>query len=174
MKQQMPEIHIRMAAPEDAPSIAAVLHDSFVEYKSLYTEEAFAATAPAGAQVRNRMTEGPVWVVLHRNSIVGTISAVPKEQGLYIRGMAILPAARGCGIGKLLLGQIESYASEHGFKRLFLSTTPFLNRAIQLYERYGFKRSGEGPDNLFGTRLFTMEKILESSERQHSDFSSAV
>jgi hypothetical protein len=61
------------------------------------------------------------------------------------------------------LRQIESFASERGFQRLFLSTTPFLNRAIQLYEHHGFGRRIEGPDNLFGTPLFTMEKILESS-----------
>jgi ribosomal protein S18 acetylase RimI-like enzyme len=153
-----------MAVPEDAPSIASVLHESFIEYKSRYTQEGFAATTPASDQIQNRMKEGPVWVVLHNNAIVGTVSVVPKGEALYVRGMAILPAARGQRIGELLLRQVEGFASEQGFKRLFLSTTPFLNRAIQLYEHYGFRRSREGADNLFGTPLFTMEKILESSD----------
>jgi putative acetyltransferase len=162
-------IRIRMAAHGDVPSIAAVLHESFIEYKSSYTQEAFASTTPAGDQIQNRMKEGPIWVALKDDAIVGTVSAVPKGEALYIRGMAILPAARGQRVGLLLLREVESFASESGFKRLYLSTTPFLSRAIRLYEHYGFRHSSEGPHNLFGTPLFTMEKFLESSARGRDD-----
>ncbi len=34
-------------------------------------------------------------------------------------------------------------------------------RAIALYERYGFRRTDDGPSALFGTPLFTMVKTLE-------------
>jgi len=153
-----------MAVPADASSIASVLHESFTEYKSLYTQEGFAATTPVSARIQDRIEEGPIWVVLDNDAIVGTVSVVPKGESLYVRGMAIVPAARGRRIGELLLMQVEGYASERGFKRLLLSTTPFLERAIQLYERYGFKRSSEGPDELFGTPLFTLEKILEPQD----------
>jgi putative acetyltransferase len=164
MEQDSSSVRIRAAVPEDAASIASVLRESFREYKSLYTEEGFAATTPATARVRNRLEEGPVWVVLDNDAVVGTVSVVPKGESLYVRGMAILPAARGRRIGELLLRQVEGFASERGFKRLLLSTTPFLGRAIRLYEHYGFRRSGEGPDDLFGTPLFTMEKVLESPD----------
>ena len=74
--------------------------------------------------------------------------------------MAILPTARGQGIGRVLLEQVERFASESGQRRLFLSTTPFLLRAIRLYEQFGFRRSGEGLQDLFGTPLFTMVKPI--------------
>jgi ribosomal protein S18 acetylase RimI-like enzyme len=45
---------------------------------------------------------------------------------------------------------------------MFLSTTPFLIGAISLYERAGFRRTGEGPHDLFGTPLFSMEKVLHA------------
>lgn len=109
-----------------------------------------------------------MWVALRDNKIVGTVSVVPKDGSLYIRGMAILPAARGGRIGELLLKQIESFAVEHSYQRLSLSTTPFLSRAIRLYEKFGFRRNGEGPHDLFGTPLVTMEKILEDSIESHS------
>ena len=157
-----------MALPDDAPSIAAILYESFLEYRSSYTQEAFNATTPAGGQIQIRMTEGPTWVALQDDTIVGTVSAVPKGVALYIRGMAILPAARGQSVGEFLLREIESFGSEHGFKRLFLSTTPFLSRAIRLYEHYGFRHCSEGPHNLFGTPLVTMEKFLESPAQEHS------
>lgn len=151
---------IRAAIPEDAPSIASVLYDAFIEFKSSYTPEGFAATTPAADEIEKRIVEGPVWVVLSNQLIVGTVSVVPKVESLYIRGMAVVPNARGHKIGELLLANIEDFASARGFNRLFLSTTPFLNGAIRLYERFGFQRIAAGPDDLFGTPLFTMEKSL--------------
>ncbi len=100
-------------------------------------------------------------MVLNDQTIVGTVSVVPKGQSLYIRGMAVIPSARGQKLGELLLSHVESFALASGFKRLFLSTTPFLSGAIRLYERFGFQRIADGPQELFGTPLFTMEKILE-------------
>jgi ribosomal protein S18 acetylase RimI-like enzyme len=154
------DIQIRMAAPADVPSIAAVLRESFAEYKASYTDEAFAATAAASEQIQSRMNEGPVWVAAREAAIIGTVSVVPHSGALYIRGMAVLPSARGLRIGEALLKQVESFASAHGCERLLLSTAPFLARAIRLYERMGFKRSDEGPHDLCGTPLFTMEKEI--------------
>ena len=74
--------------------------------------------------------------------------------------MAIAPDARGHGLGAQLLELVERFARRHGMTRLFLSTTPFLDDAIRLYERHGFRRTIEGPQTLFGTPLFTMEKPL--------------
>ena len=161
-KAPTPKIEVRLGEPGDAPSIAAVLRDSFKEYRPLYTDGGFAATTPTGKQIRNRWHEGPVWVALLDGAIVGTVSAVPKGEGLYVRSMAVLPSARGHGIGELLLGGVESFAVTHGHKQLFLSTTPFLARAIRLYEHWGFTRDDKGIHDLFGTPLFTMVKTLKS------------
>jgi len=57
---------------------------------------------------------------------------------------------------------IEEYAKGNGCTKLVLSTTPFLDRAIRLYESLGFIRTDEGPYDLHGTPLFTMEKVLAS------------
>jgi len=64
----------------------------------------------------------------------------------------------------MLLRQVESFASAHGYKRLLLSTTRFLTRAIRLYEHFGFRRSSDEPTDLFGTPLFTMIKPLHDVE----------
>lgn len=149
-----------MGVPDDAPAIASVLYDSFAEYKSLYTERAFAATTPTPAETLQRISEGPVWVAVKDDTIVGTISALRDGDALYIRGMAILPAERGQRIGESLLHQIECFARARRYERLRLSTTPFLTRAIRLYERVGFQIVSEGNPEFFGTALFTMEKNL--------------
>lgn len=154
-------VELRRAAPQDIPAIAAVLLSAFAEYEPLYTPGGFAATTPTSDQIRNRFDEGPVWVVLLDGAMVGTVAAVLRDEAtLYVRSMAVLPAARGHNIGGALLSEVERFAVEHGCKRLLLSTTPFLARAIRLYEREGFQRSEEGRSDLFGTPLFTMAKAL--------------
>jgi GNAT superfamily N-acetyltransferase len=153
-------LELRLAGPEDAPVIAAVLHASFVEFKLLYTEGGFAATALGPEQVLIRMREGPVWVALREGAVKGTVAAVVKDESVYVRGMAVLPEARGSGAGARLLRQVEDWTRGQGLTRLFLSTTPFLDSAIRLYERCGFRQMDDGLHDLFGTPLFTMEKTL--------------
>jgi GNAT superfamily N-acetyltransferase len=151
---------IRRARAPEASGVAAVLRLAFAEYESLYTKQGYAATTPDRSTILRRMREGPLWVAVHDNRVVGTASAVLKETGAYVRGMAVVPAARGFGAGRLLLAEIETFAIGNGTGRMFLSTTPFLNRAIRLYKTFGFHSTREGPHELFGTPLFTMEKIV--------------
>ena len=154
-------IQIRLAIADEAESIAWVLHKAFIEYESLYTPAAFALTTPAPAEIEQRWNEGPVWSALKNGRLVGTVAAVAKDDALSIRSMAVLPSARGQGIGKILLAEVERFARGGGFRRLLLSTTPFLDDAIHLYERFGFERTPDGPHDLAGTPLFTMEKKLK-------------
>jgi N-acetylglutamate synthase-like GNAT family acetyltransferase len=156
-------IKIRLATLEDIEEVESLLLQSFMEYRSLYTEQGFAATTPASKELQNRMAEGPLWVALRDGTIVGTVSVIPRAEELYIRGMAVLPASRGLRLGELLLKQVESFALAHDYRRLILSTTPFLLRAIKLYEQSGFRRTKEGPNHLFGTPLLTMVKELSES-----------
>ena len=156
----MAAIQIRLATLNDLASLASVIHTSFVEYRSLYTDKGFAATTPAFEQLLERFNEGPIWVATNDDGLLGTVSAVARGDDLYIRGMAVLPQARGLGLGVLLLKTAEDFALAQGYERLILSTTPFLSQAIRLYERYGFERTADGPHDLYGTPLFTMVKDL--------------
>jgi ribosomal protein S18 acetylase RimI-like enzyme len=156
-----PSLHLRRAHAGDEIAISSVLLEAFRLYLPQYTPAGFAATTPSPSEVLRRMEEGPVWLAMIESDIVGTVSAVLRgERALYIRGMAVLPQARGQRIGNLLFELIEDYATENGCTKLVLSTTPFLDRAIRLYERLGFVRTGEGPHDLHGTPLFTMEKAV--------------
>jgi putative acetyltransferase len=153
-------VQIQTATAEDAPLIASILNAAFAEYKSLYTAEAFAATVLNEELVRARLHEGPMWLAVHDGRGVGTVSAVQRENGLYVRGMAVIPSARGLGAGARLLTHVCDVAAASQAPRVFLSTTPFLTSAIRLYESFGFVRTEDGPNQLRGTPLFTMEKRL--------------
>lgn len=162
MNQPKPpsNVLIRSAIMDEATVIASMLYQAFVEFEPLYTPAAFAATTPTPDQIRKRWSEGPVWVVIEGSQLVGTVSAVLKAEGLYVRSMAVLPSHRGQGIGHVLLQALEQFANTQHIQRMFLSTTPFLTGAIGLYERFGFQRSNDTPHELFGTPLFSMLKPL--------------
>jgi ribosomal protein S18 acetylase RimI-like enzyme len=154
-------IEIRRATAEDAPVIAAVLYESFVEYRDLYTDDGFAATILKPEQIVKRVEEGPVWIAWREGAAVGTVATVAKERSAYIRGMAVLPSARGLGVGSALLREVEGWALRENFEVLFLSTTPFLHSAIGLYEKFGYRRREQAAQDLFGTPLFVMEKPIQ-------------
>jgi len=159
----MADVKVRRAALEDAPAIATILYASFVEFRPVYTPEGFTATAVTAEEVLVRLSEGPVWVALWEDSLCGTVAAVARGTALYVRGMAVLPSVRGKGVGETLLRAVEAFASEHGHTTLLLTTTPFLDSAIRLYERFGFSRTAGSEADLYGTPLFTMEKRLGAS-----------
>ena len=150
---------VRLARPGEAEAIAALLLAAFAEFELLYTPEAYSATTPKAGQIGARFEEGPMWVGELDGAAVGTISAVPREEALYVRSMAVLASARGHGVGKALLSAAEDYGRANRYRRLILSTTPFLGAAIRLYQNAGFRFTGEKTD-LFGTPLLTMEKLI--------------
>jgi N-acetylglutamate synthase-like GNAT family acetyltransferase len=149
---------IRDATAGDAEAIAALLADAFVEFEPLYTPDGFRATTPGREEISQRFTDGPTWVVEQEGRVAGTVSAVVRPDGVYVRSMAVAPSARGGGIGRRLLNHVQDFAAAQDRDRLYLSTTPFLSSAIRLYEQAGFVRTSAPPYELFGTALFTMEK----------------
>ena len=156
-------VRVKTATQTAADDIARILTEAFREFEPLYTAAAFAATTPTGEVVARRFSEGPIWIAFDENRPVGTVAAVRRADGVYVRSMAVLPGARGKGIGRLLLHAVESFAKESTAPRLYLSTTPFLADAIRLYEASGFCRTDEPPHDLRGTALFTMEKRLRTA-----------
>jgi len=159
-KQHDYRVQIRRANVGDASAISNVLEQAFSEYRTLYTSQGYTTTAIAADEVIKRMSEGPMWVALFDERVAGTVAAVAKRDSLYVRGMGIVPSARGKRIGEKLLEHVQKFAVDGGHKRLTLSTTPFLHRAIRLYENFGFRRVAGESSDLHGTPLFSMYKNL--------------
>lgn len=155
-------VQIRLAVPAESAIIAEILREAFSEFKDRYTPEATAAVAPPADLIALRFAEGPNWLALYKGEIAGTVSVLPEPAWLYIRSMAVLPAAQGQGIGQRLLSVVEQYAMENGFSRLFLYTTPFSQDAIRLYEKNGFRLGRiTSPDEWYGVEGLSMEKELK-------------
>lgn len=156
-------VEVRLARTADAPEVANILYESFAAFEPLYTPRGFAATTLNAEQVLARMQEGPVWIATLKTQPVGTVAAVLKSNSAYMRGMAVVPSARGSKVGIRLLAQVEQWALNERCHRIFLRTTPFLSAAIALYENSGFRRNPDPPTDLFGTPLFTLEKLFPTA-----------
>lgn len=67
--------------------------------------------------------------------------AGPEEA--EIRAMAVMPEARGTGLGRTLLTAVIAKAATTGVRRLVLLTQPDMTTAHHLYETAGFIRTPE-------------------------------
>lgn len=85
---------------------------------------------------------GEFWVVEAAGTLVGTAGYYPAQRGdraVEIRKMYLLPSARGQGLGRYLLGQLESAIQRRGFQQIWVETASVLKEAVGLYEASGYQ-----------------------------------
>ena len=85
---------------------------------------------------------------IYHNAVesVGMFKLIPLKYRTahiaYLGGLAIHPAYAGQGEGKKMLAEILASAGARGFLRIELSVAYINTKAIQLYEKSGFKKEG--------------------------------
>jgi GNAT superfamily N-acetyltransferase len=67
----------------------------------------------------------------------------PDKAEPVLVGMFVAPAERGRGVGGALVGAVVAWARARGSARLSLWVTVGNEAAIALYEKCGFRRTGE-------------------------------
>lgn len=159
----MPEITVRLAAPNDADDISRVLKEAFTVVREHYTEEAFDVVTPKPEVILERFAEGPMWVAELDGNVVGTVSLTTEPEGLYVRSMAVSPNAQRLGIGHKLLVALHEHTAESEIRRIFLYTTYFTPGAKDMYEKHGYRYVRDTtPEEWYGVPGLEMEKILKT------------
>ncbi len=76
--------------------------------------------------------------------------------------LLVSPEYRGMGLGKRLFDEAMAYATAGKFKSIFLETTKEQEKAIQLYEKAGFKQKSTYKIDDWGKSLtgLVMEKLF--------------
>jgi putative acetyltransferase len=85
---------------------------------------------------------GEFWVIEQSGKLVGTGAYYPISRGkkaVEIRKMYLLPEARGQGLGKFLLQQLEQAIAARHFDQIWIETASVLKEAVQLYETNGYQ-----------------------------------
>jgi len=71
---------------------------------------------------------------------IGTLHGLPPSEGLgEVRDLVLEEAYRGRGLGTRLLKRCVEEAKNLGYKRLYLETTPQMQKAQKLFIRFGFR-----------------------------------
>jgi ribosomal protein S18 acetylase RimI-like enzyme len=60
------------------------------------------------------------------------------DQPAELKRMWVAEPARGLGVGRRLLGELEDHASKHGVRVIHLETNGTLTEAISLYRSAGY------------------------------------
>jgi putative acetyltransferase len=84
---------------------------------------------------------GLFWVLEKHNKILGAAAFYPckeVEKGAEIKKLYLLPQARGIGLGKFLLQQLELEITIRGFHTILIQTVNLFQEAVSLYENNGY------------------------------------
>ncbi|MGN6814575.1 MAG: GNAT family N-acetyltransferase [Solirubrobacterales bacterium] len=153
---EKPEIPVRQATAEDAPSIARLLYDFNTEYA-----EPTPGVEVLTENVRRLLEEGEMAVLLagHGPDGLSLLRFRPSvwtgEPEAHLQELYVVPDLRGRGIGRALLEATIEFARAAGATNLDLNTGETDTVARALYESMGFTNeegSPEGPPMLFYER----------------------
>lgn len=131
----MPPISV---LPSD-PRVAQLMNDQQRELRRLYndTEERTEPFDP-----RTLEGEGSALLVVEEEGTLVACGALKRldDQSAEIKRMYTVPAARGRGLGRQVLGGLIEAGREAGYARLVLETGDQQPDAVHLYESAGFRR----------------------------------
>jgi len=112
--------------------------------------------------------------VNEENQIIGR-AWINAEKGRFnngfstFLGIGVKDGYQGMGIGTKLMEELIRWATMMGVKRINLVVAPIEERAIHLYTKFGFKKSGEVVKYYTrGQRYITMELHIDKAGQQNS------
>lgn len=114
------------------------------------------------ASIYNEFQDAPaspprdLWVAEQNGSIVGSIFVMPSDGipgSAQLRMLYVEPAARGQGVGTVLVRQAVSFARDNGYQRMRLWTHTIQESARKIYAAAGFKVVETIPEDNFGVKM---------------------
>lgn len=120
--------------------VAAYLADGFLSETSGYTPTLRALGSDGAGDVLAAVEDGQIigTVMLQYWPQAGNVVRGPGEA--EIRALAVLPHARGRGVGRALVAAIMERATRRQVQHLLLLTEPGMQTAHRLYAEVGFSR----------------------------------
>ncbi|CAB4866310.1 unannotated protein [freshwater metagenome] len=124
---------IRLEALLVSPEAFGSVHEDVMQFPLRRFEE----------QIRN----GCYFLAVDNDEVVGTSSYAPftlkrrRHAGLY--GMFVTPHWQGQGVASNLVNVVRAEARLAGYRELYLSVNPAMERAVAFYEREGFCDTGD-------------------------------
>jgi putative acetyltransferase len=140
MMQRYQEFLIRDWQPSDRDGASQIIRSVLADY-GLGWEPDGADQDVLQVEAHYLQTGGEFWVIEQAKTLVGTAAYYPIARGenaVEIRKMYLLPTARGLGLGRFLLSQLEGAIASRGVAQIWIETASVLVEAVQLYESSGY------------------------------------
>ena len=142
-----PEIHVKTAAVEDAPVIAAITYEAMRSNTALPGASPFPADLDGAEEMALLMRRGETFLIARcAERPVGVVridernefrQLTGQQAYLEVSGLAVLPPYRLSGVGTALLDAAEQLAADESFANALLRTT-FNEPPTSLKERRGY------------------------------------
>lgn len=132
---------VRAWQPTDRVAAADVIRSVLAEY-GLGWEPAGADRDVLEVESCYLAAGGEFWVIEQQNTLIGTSAYYPIARGhkaVEIRKMYLVPEARGQGLGRFLLRELEQAIAARGYTQIWIETASVLTEAVQLYESSGYQ-----------------------------------
>lgn len=125
--------------------------ESFKHYLSIqnYDEEIQHLEAKYG------MPEGRLYLLYYDEELAGCIGLRKMDhQNCEMKRLYIRPEFRGRKLGNLLVKKVIEDAREIGYSYMLLDTFSYLQRAIQIYKKFGFYEIERYNDNPMDASIY--------------------
>lgn len=134
------EITIRYAQADDVPTIHMLTQAAYAEYRALIPYSSIWQETPE--RITEELAQGPILLAVLEDGPVGSVRChmeqVGAERFVYLHRLAILPAYRRRGIGRLLVEAVEAIAREQGIRQIRLEVRAAQPENIAFYRTLGY------------------------------------
>jgi GNAT superfamily N-acetyltransferase len=145
-------LHIRDAHDDERDALRDVTLAAYQEYAAILPEPIWAGYRRQLLATLNAEAPAERIVAEQHGAIVGSVLLFPPAAKAYtgtaasvdypeVRLLAVLPGARGRGVGAALIDECARRARRAGATTLGLHTMDMMRTAVRMYERMGFVRA---------------------------------
>ena len=155
---------VRDARPEDREGIRELTLRAYEDYATIMSSTSYATLQRALHEALASNEQSHRLVAELEGMLLGSVMLYPPAVAAYgdlaqpapwpeLRLLAVVPEARGLGIGELLVHECIRRLRAAGASELGLHTATSMRGAMRLYERMGFVRAPEYDFQPEGTDL---------------------
>ncbi|WP_149539523.1 GNAT family N-acetyltransferase [Siccirubricoccus phaeus] len=145
---------IRPARPEDAARVAAIVEAAYTPWVAQIGQR----PGPLDDDYAARVAAGETFVLEAGGAISGILVLEDHPDHLLLDNIAVDPARKGMGDGRVLLDFAEAEAKRRGFTEIRLYTHQKMAANIAIYLKRGYVETGRRVDK--GLPRVFMAKLL--------------
>lgn len=163
------EMTIRKITPGDNSFLASIIRTSLAEFGANKVGTVYYDPTTDNLYQLFQQSDR-VYFVAEQDGIVLGGAGIYPSAGLphltcELVKMYLHSAARGKGLGKLLIEKCIDFAKAFGYRQIYIETMPELRKAMSIYEKFGFRylNGPLGNTGHFGCEVWMLKDLAEGN-----------